>query len=125
MKIKKASQIYFLYNSLKEKSIPLKTALKLNQLNEALKSSAEFFINTYRQIVNTYSLKDKNGSLLYNEDHSMILIDPEKKDECLKQLNELEELDVSCPNITFEINELEPLNLTIEQVEILSEFIKE
>lgn len=123
MKLNKALAICQLYERIKTKVIPISTAFKLNKLYRGLKENADFYQKTFTDLIQTYSLKDENGNLRYNEDKTIILIIPEKIEECNTRLRELDELDVAAPEIKFFESELEPLGLSLEEVEILIDFI--
>lgn len=123
MKLNKALAICQLYERIKTKVVPISTAFKLNKLYRALKENADFYQKTFTDLIQTYSLKDENGNLRYNEDKTIILIIPEKMEECNTRLRELDELDVAAPEIKFSESELEPLGLSLEEVEILIDFI--
>ena len=124
MKLKQALAFCQLYGKLKTRIIPVSVAFKLNKIYIGLRDNADFYRNTFNDIIENYSQKNDDGSLKYSEDGSMILIKKECLDECDKRLRELEDLEVAQPDVKLSIEELEPLELSIEDVENLTFFIE-
>ena len=57
-------------------------------------------------------------------DDGGVKIKEEYLEECSKKINELNSRQITIPDITFSLDELEPLELTLEELFILEPLIK-
>lgn len=104
---------------------PIKTTYKLMKLARAVAKELEFYNSKLRDYINEYSLKDESGNLQKGESDSEILIDPARLEECQQKIQELNELEVELPDITFSLEELEGANFSISDLQVFSPFIAE
>lgn len=95
------------YKIIKLKKI---TQEELNLYNEQIDSLSEYFE------------LGENGKPIQNENG--IKIKDEYVSECSQKIFELDNSEVQLPDIYFSLDELEPLNLTLEELELLEPFIK-
>lgn len=95
------------YKIIKLKKI---TQEELNLYNEQIDSLSEYFE------------LGENGKPIQNE--KGIKIKDEYVSECSQKIFELDNSEVQLPDIYFSLDELEPLNLTLEELELLEPFIK-
>lgn len=95
------------YKILKLKKI---TQEESNLYNEQLNSFSEFFE------------LDENGKPIQNE--KGIKIKDECIAECSQKIYELDNSEIQFPDIYFSLDELEPLNLTLEELELFEPFVK-
>ncbi len=115
-----------LYTGLKNQKLPIKTAYKFHKLAAAITKELDYYYSELQKIIKQYAVVDEEtGQPVQTEDGLGIRIQPDKNDECVARLQELQELDVTLPDITFTLEELEPLNLTIDDFDGLSAFITE
>lgn len=113
-----------LYNKLKDKQIPLKTAYKLNKIFLLVDKEAQFYQSKFAEIVNKYAERDENGQYVMN-DPSSVKIQADKLDDCQKELNELVALDIECPATPIKLEELESLEIGLGEMSALMPFIEE
>ena len=123
MNINKLLSFDSLYQEIKNYTMPIKTAYKMSLLVSAIADKKEFYQNTVYNIIETYAQKDESGNPVFTPDGFSVSIVPERRTECEARLKELNDLDVSVPDIKFTLDELETINLTVDQVMALMPFI--
>ena len=120
---KNLSNLQSLINRIKVKSFSIETQYKFLKLYKVIENENKIFQEQYELLVEEYCEKDNNGSLIKNKDGG-IKIQSDKTDECLKKIAELNEMKIQFPDIYFSLDELAPLNLTLEELMYLEPFIK-
>ena len=112
------------YNSIKDEKMSIKTAYKLNKLIKKIEEENNFYNIKFHEIIEQYAEKNDQGEYQYIDENS-IKIKKGKEQECYKKVSELQNLEIEIPNITFSIEELGDINLTIDTVNMLMPFIEE
>lgn len=112
------------YNSIKNEKMSIKTAYKLNKLIKKIEEENNFYNIKFHEIIEQYAEKNDQGEYQYIDENS-IKIKEGKEQECYKKISELQNLEIEIPNITFSIEELGDINLTIDTVNMLMPFIEE
>lgn len=112
------------YNSIKDEKMSIKTAYKLNKLIKKIEEENNFYNIKFHEIIDQYAEKNDQGEYQYIDENS-IKIKEGKEQECYKKVSELQNLEIETPNITFSIEELGDINLTIDTVNMLMPFIEE
>lgn len=112
------------YNSIKDEKMSIKTAYKLNKLIKKIEEENNFYNIKFHEIIEQYAEKNDQGEYQYIDENS-IKIKEGKEQECYKKVSELQNLEIETPNITFSIEELGNINLTIDTVNMLMPFIEE
>lgn len=112
------------YNSVKDEKMSIKTAYKLNKLIKKIEEENNFYNIKFHEIIEQYAEKNDQGEYQYIDENS-IKIKEGKEQECYKKVSELQNLEIETPNITFSIEELGDINLTINTVNMLMPFIEE
>ena len=74
-------------------------------------------------LLDNYAEKDEKGMFIMLDDGG-VKIKEEYLEECSKKINELNSRQITIPDITFSLDELEPLELTLEELFILEPLIK-
>ncbi len=121
----KLSQIFGLprlYADITKKKLPFALAYKFSKLAAEVNAELDFYRRSMDKIVDEYAEKE-NGNLIYTEDGDIKII-PDKVEECNAQIQELQDVDISI-DITFSPTELEPLEMSIVDLQSLMPFIKE
>lgn len=117
-------------NQLKPKitnnTMPIKTTYKFTRLFKEIDENVEFFNKTLSDLLNNYGQKDENGEYILTEDSNGVKIKEDKYDECLEKINELNALEANLIyQPIFKIEELENLELSMNELELLMPFIEE
>lgn len=108
----------------KKEKMPLKTAYKFNRLIDRLEEEVIFYNQKLDEAVKNYAELNEDGSPVFMDD-TTVKIREDKVEECQKVMGELEDLDIEVNAILFELEELEHLSISIEEVNNLIPFIKE
>lgn len=124
MKMFEVLELSALYNSISEVKLPLKTTYKFTRLMKQVEEELAFYQTKFREIVEEYGVKE-NGEYKLTEDGTSILIIPGKESECNEKLFELRNLDVSIEGITFTVEELETLDVSISEMACLMPLIED
>ena len=104
------------YDLIKKKTLPIKTAYKLSRLFKVIDSEARFYTEQLNTIIEQYALRDENGDKVTTNEGNSIQIAPEYIDSTSQKINELLSLDVELPDLMFSLDELDSLGLTMEEV---------
>lgn len=112
-KVSKIISIVNEINKLNAISMPVKVAYRINANKRALAEACEPIQETINAVISKYS------------DSGKVTTDNPHYDECLKEINELnnEEVDVNIK--TVKLSEIETLNMPLSSVEALSFMIEE
>ena len=125
MKISKILSFPEVYSSLSTQKIPIRLAYKLNKLNTYLEPELNFYSSSLNKLVLEYAQTSPAGDPLYNAAGTGILIKTDKINECQSKIRELGEIDIELPNITFTLDELDSLEITPSELQVLMPFITE
>ena len=123
--IKDLVLFYNLYDQIKDRAPSIKTAYKMNKIYERAAQEQTFIQEQQQKIVEKYAQRDEKGNLILTDDKTDILVEPSKMNECKKALRELVEIEVELPDYSFTLDELEPLKLSINDLQPLMNFICE
>ena len=107
------------------KKMPIKTTYKLSRLASAIEEEIKFYQNSLRSLLQNYCLTDENGDYIPTEDGLGYRVQPGSEEECNKALAELHSLEITLPDITFTIEELDGLELTLQELQGIMPFITE
>ncbi|WP_277047345.1 hypothetical protein [Solobacterium moorei] len=112
-KVSKIISIVNEINKLNAISMPVKVAYRINANKRALAEACEPIQETINAVISKYS------------DSGKVTTDNPHYDECLKEINELnnEEVDVNIKMV--KLSEIETLNMPLSSVEALSFMIEE
>lgn len=123
--IKDLVLFYNLYDQIKDRAPSIKTAYKMNKIYERAAQEQMFIQEQQQKIAEKYAQRDEKGNLILTDDKTDILVEPSKMNECKKALRELVEIEVELPDYSFTLDELEPLKLSINDLQPLMNFICE
>ena len=124
MKMYEILDLQVLYNTIANVKLPLKTTYKFTRLMKRAEEEITFYQEKFREIVEEYGVKE-NGEYKLTPDGQSIVIIPGKEVECNTRLAELRNLDVSIEGITFTIDELEGIDVSISELSCLMSLIED
>ena len=105
--------------------LPLKAAYKLNKIKKAVEKEGEFYTEKFQEIVATYAKHNEDGTVVFSDDGSQIIIKEGMVDECNQALTDLQELEVEIENYGFSLEDLgEDLECTPDELEALMPFME-
>lgn len=123
MKMYEVLELQNLYNAISGTKMPLKTTYKFTRLMRAAEKEIEFYQTKFREIIEEYAVKE-NGELKMSEDGMAVLIIPGKENECNEKVLELRSLEVPMEGITFTIEELEGIDVSIQELNCIMSLIE-
>lgn len=125
IKLKQVLDFHLVYNKIKSVSLPIITLYKFSKLVDAIETECKFYNNSLQSLINEYSEKDENGKPKFSENGENIQIQREYLTLFQTKFEELLNLSIDLPDISFTLKELEPLNLSIslEEFNLLLPFI--
>ena len=124
MKMYEILELPNLYNSIKDAKLPLKTTYKFARLMRRVEEELSFYQTKFSEIVKEYGVTE-NGQLKISPDGNSIAIIPGKENECNMKIQELRNLEVEISGITFTIEELTGLDISISEMASLMSLIEE
>ena len=124
MKMYEILELQNLYQSIANMKLPLKTTYKFAQLMRRAQLEIEFYNSKFQDILNQFGQKNDNGEFIQSGDGTSIMIIPGKEAECNAELLELRNLEIDIGEISFAIEELETLDVSIMELNCLMPLIK-
>ena len=125
LKMSQALEIPALYQSIKDCKMPIKTAYKFNKLIRYLEEDLVFYQSQVASLLNEYAARNASGEYEYSNNGAAIKIIEGKQQECNKKLGDLLDLRITISDVTFELEELNEIELTVSQLDSLMPFIVE
>ena len=113
------------YEAIKTQKISMKTAYRLAQLANAIENELKFYREKVRAIIAEYGEKDKNGNPVSTENGEGIKLIAGKENECPLAMRELQELEVTLPDIKFNIEDFGDAELSASAIGVVLPFIEE
>lgn len=113
------------YETVKSQKLPIKTAYKLAQLSRAIEAELFFYQEKLNSIIKEYALLDNNGQPVSTNDGHGIKLRSGSEAVCMSTMRELQEIDVSLPDIFFNLNDFDGIELTVEEMGALLPFLIE
>jgi hypothetical protein len=104
--------------------LSLKTTYKFAKLMRKVEEELAFYQKKFNEIIEEFGVKE-NGEYKLTPDGQSIVILPGKEIECNQRLIELRNLDVRIDGITFTIEELEGIDVSISELSCLMPLIEE
>ena len=124
MKMYEVLELQKLYTSIANIKLPLKTTYKFARLMKRAEEEIAFYQEKFREIVEEYGVKE-NGEYKLTPDGQSIVIIAGKEVECNQKLAELRNLEVMIEGITFSIDELEGIDISIQELSCLMSLIED
>lgn len=112
-----------LINSLSKLKFDIHTQYKFMKIKKAIQIETEIYQEQIQLNCEDYFERDAEGLPIINEQGGF-KIQPEKMGECYLLMNQMNSLLVQIPDIYFSLDELEPLELTLDELSVLEPFIK-
>lgn len=122
MRIQKILAMEEAIKNLKSKNLPIKTAYRLLKLAEFVATESDNYRNLFRQILDEYAEKKGDGSFVFSEDGTNIILKKDHIKEANEKVSELNQLEVDVP-YTFDLKEFENLEISLEDLAPLMDII--
>lgn len=122
MRIQKILAMEEAIKNLKSKNLPIKTAYRLLKLAEFVATESDNYRNLFRQILDEYAEKKEDGSFVFSEDGTNVILKKDHIKEANEKVSELNQLEVDVPYI-FDLREFETLEISLEDLAPLMDII--
>lgn len=122
MRIQKILAMEEAIKNLKSKNLPIKTAYRLLKLAEFVATESDNYRNLFRQILDEYAEKKEDGSFVFSEDGTNVILKKDHIKETNEKVSELNQLEVDVP-YTFDLREFENLEISLEDLAPLMDII--
>lgn len=122
MRIQKILAMEEAIKNLKSKNLPIKTAYRLLKLAEFVAIESDNYRNLFRQILDEYAEKHEDGSFVFSEDGTNVILQKDHIKEANEKVSELNQLEVDVP-YTFDLREFENLEISLEDLAPLMDII--
>ena len=122
MRIQKILAMEEAIKNLKSKNLPIKTAYRLLKLAEFVATESDNYRNLFRQILDEYAEKNEDGSFVFSEDGTNVILKKDHIKEANEKVSELNQLEVDVPYI-FDLREFENLEISLEDLAPLMDII--
>jgi hypothetical protein len=111
------------YDTVKSQKLTMKTAYKLAQLARAVDGELQFYREKLQAIIGEYGMLDDNGQPVPTEDGDGIKLRPGAEEACYLAMRELQNIEVTLPDIIFSINDFDGIELTIADMGAMLPFL--
>lgn len=122
MRIQKILAMEEAIKNLKSKNLPIKTTYRLLKLAEFVATESDNYRNLFRQILDEYAEKNEDGSFVFSEDGTNVILKKDHIKEANEKVSELNQLEVDIP-YTFDLREFENLEISLEDLAPLMDII--
>lgn len=113
----------YLINKIKSMNFSIQTQYKFLKISKVVDEELAIYEEQRDSLIKAYAEFDEEGKPVINE-HGGVKVKQEYLDECVVKINEINALQITFPDIYFSLEELEPLGLTLGELELLEPFIK-
>lgn len=121
IKRNKIMPLYSLFEKKGKINFSIETQYKIIKIKKIISEELEIYIQQI-QSLSDYFEKDEIGEIVRISNGAKIK--PEYIEECTKKIHEIDNSEIQLPDTYFSLDELEPLNLTLDELELLEPFIK-
>ena len=109
---------------IKDKSFSIKTQYKFLKLAKALDSELGVVNEQKQMLLDKYAQKNENGEYETTENGG-IKVEPDKLQEFLAAIDEIDAMQIELPDISFTLEELDSLELSLGEIYYLENFIED
>ena len=113
-----------LWPKMKDQIMPIQLAYKLSRLYDSVDNNARFYSTELNKIVSEYAERDAEGNIVPSEDGTGVQLQKAYIPKAEAAVNDLLNLMVDVPDISFTLDELKDIKLSLEEFGILLPFIK-
>ena len=108
---------------IKEKTFDINTQYKFIKISKVIREEEELINEQQFLLLKQYAEKNEDGQFIVNKSGGF-KIKEECVEECGLKIMEMNNRQITLPDIYFSLDELEPLGLTFGELELLEPFIK-
>ena len=113
-----------LWPKMKDQIMPIQLAYKLSRLYDSVDNNARFYSTELNKIVSEYAERDDEGNKVPAEEGNGVKLQKAYIPKAEAAVNDLLNLMVDVPDISFTLDELKDIKLSLEEFGVLLPFIK-
>jgi predicted transposase YdaD len=113
------------YDLTRSQKLSIKTAYRLARLAKVIEEEVQFYREKFQVILQEYGEKNENGQLVPTEDGSGVKLIQGMEEACFSAIHDLQELEVTLPDIKFNLEEFGDMELTTNDIGSILPFIEE
>ena len=125
MKFNQALNLYEFVKHRDKTEVPLKVQYKLLKIEKWLEEETNYYHECMNNIIANYGQQNDDGTYKFSDDKQFILIQEGKEKECNNEIAQLNNMEIDCPSVGFTLEELEPMDLTFDELKLLYDLINE
>ena len=110
-------------DKIKEKTFDINTQYKFIKISKVIREEEELINEQQFLLLKQYAEKNEDGQFIVNKSGGF-KIKEECVEECGLKIMEMNNRQITLPDIYFSLDELEPLGLTLGELELFEPFIK-
>ena len=119
----KLESLYNITLKLSSKQFSIQTQYKFLKLKKSLLDELDIYREQRAGLQRFFELDEEGNPVRL--DAYTIKIKEGKREELYKAIEEIESVEIQVPDLYFSLDELENLGLTLDDLEVLDQFIKE
>lgn len=123
MKIKQLIEAKRVIMPLVQEKLSPRLSYKLMKFIKEIEVEEDFYNKKLNELVDKYGERDDNDKLVYTDNG--VKIREDKMPDCNAELQEIGDVDVDAPSITFTLDELDSVKLSVSDMFFLQDFIVE
>lgn len=112
-----------IFKKISTKTFDINTQYKFLLIKKKLEEDQKLIQEQAELIAQQFGEKNEQGQIIQTQEGGIKIL-PEKQQECLTQVQKLNNQQIQLPDIYFTFDELDGLDLTLVDLEILEPFIK-
>lgn len=113
-----------LWPKIKDQVMPIQLAYKLSRLYDSVDNNARFYSTELNKIISEYAERDAEGNMIQTNEGKSIKLQKAYIPKAEAAVNDLLNFMVDVPDISFTLDELKDIKLSLEEFGVLLPFIK-
>lgn len=124
LKMYQITNFPYIFEKVKAQKLPFKTAYKLTLLAQEIEKHTVFYQEQFRELLNTYGKKNEDGTFVMTDDGQGVRLIEETMNEAYERMTELRQLDVELPDVKFDIDQFNNVEMSPEEMVTFMPFFK-
>ena len=110
--------------TIEQHKFPLRTAFRISVIRRCVETNLTFYFEELTKLLDEYAIKDENGKFEADENGNY-KIAPDKIPECNEKITNLLNFEFEIEASKLELDDLESLELSVEELSAIYPFIQE
>ena len=123
MKVKQLIEAKKVILPLIQEKLSPKLSYKLMKFVKKIEVEEDFYNKQIGELIDKYGERDSDNNLIYTDNG--VKIQNDKISNCNAELQEVDNVEVDAPDLSFTLDELSEIKLSVRDMFFLQDFIKE